>query len=64
MLYNEEDKYLSWYSDSVANKGLIDIKFFPADTLTIGKEEFYQEANKINDYLDNKSYTPLFKVEF
>jgi hypothetical protein len=63
-LKTEEQKYLDWYNESKEKSNLIDVKFFPANTQTISKEDFYQEANKINDYLDNGKYTPIMKVSF
>jgi hypothetical protein len=44
-LYPETTKFLSWYEGEKA-KGLVDLKFFPANTSDSTAETFFEEVNR------------------
>lgn len=45
---SEKEKFLAWLDEEKAN-GLIDIKFYPGETAKVNMEDFYAEANAINE---------------
>jgi len=45
---SEKEKFLNWLEEEKKN-GLVDIKFYPGETAKVNMDEFYAEANSIND---------------
>ena len=49
---SEKEKFLIWLEEEKA-KGLVDIKFYPGETAKVNMDDFYAEANSINEAKKN-----------
>ena len=55
----EQMKFLKWYAEEKAHKGLVDIKFFAGEgcvAKNATSEDFFREANHVNDLYQQKKF--------